>query len=262
MLANAVLRVHVRFVHAAPRQGHEGLFQPSPGHLEVTERDAADDQITDGGVGVHGVDRNAGAADADLRDPIELGELCAVRLVGDEAEPPRGHSCLESGAGAVCHYLAVVEHDDPVGNLICLCQMVGGEEHCPPLVPELPHHSPEALAGLHVHRGGRLVEEHDIGIARNRNGEADPLGLATREAVRSPLQKRTDVRPLDDLVTRCRSAVEPPDETEGLVDADAGGQADSRAGLEHGTHSAGRHGLTWVAAENLDAAFLWSDKAE
>ena len=106
-----------------------------------------------------------------------------VRPVGDESEPPGGHSRLQGGAGAVCHDLAVVEYDDTVGDLVGLRQMVGGEEHCATLVPECTHHAPESLAGLHVHCGGRLVEEYDLGIACDRDGEADPLGLAAREAV-------------------------------------------------------------------------------
>ena len=59
----------------AAGQGHEGLLQPGPGDLEVAERDAAADQVTDGGVGIQRVDRDAGAADVDLRDAVELGEL-------------------------------------------------------------------------------------------------------------------------------------------------------------------------------------------
>ena len=208
----------------APGQGHESLLQPSPGDLEVTERDATADQVADGGVGIQRVDRDARAADVDLGDALELGKLRAVRPVGDEAKPPGGHRRFEGGAGAVCHDLAVVEHDDAVGDLVCLGQMVRGEEHCAALVPEVPHHSPEALAGLHVHGGGRLVEEHDLGVASDRDGEADPLGLAAREAIGPAAQERTDVRALDDLVKRRRPGVQAPDQAEGLVDSDAGGR--------------------------------------
>ena len=77
-----------------------------------------------------------------------------------------------------------------------------------------------------------------------------------------PAQERTDIRPLDDLVKRRWPPVEPPDQAEGLVDADAGREADARAGLEHGTDSAVGHRLAWVAAENLDATFLRSDETE
>ena len=63
-------------------------------------------------------------------------------------------------------------------------------------------------------------------------------------------------------VERRGPAVEPPDQAQGLVDADAGGQTDARAGLEHGADPAVGHGLAWVAPENLDASFLRSDEAE
>ena len=96
-----------------------------------------------------------------------------------------------------------------------------------PSSPKSSHHPPEALAGLHVHGRGRLVEEHDLGIARDRDGEADPLGLAARESVGPLAEERTDVCALDDLVLRRRPGVEPADQAEGLVDADAGGKADA-----------------------------------
>ncbi len=74
----------------APGQGHEGLLQPGSGDLEVAERDAPPDEVADSGVGIERVDRDAGAADFDLRDAVKLGELRMVRPVGDEAEPPGG----------------------------------------------------------------------------------------------------------------------------------------------------------------------------
>jgi hypothetical protein len=118
------------------------------------------------------------------------------------------------------------------------------------------------MAGFHIHRGGRLIEEYDLGIPCDRDGEADPLGLAAREAVGPPAQECTDVRSLNDLVTGCWPAVQTSDEAQRLVDADAGGKANARPSLEHGAHSPCRHRLAWIIPENLDAAFLGSDETE
>ena len=109
-----------------------------------------------------------------------------------------------------------------VGDLVCLRQMVCGEKYRAALVPKVSHHPPEALAGFHVHGRGRLVEEYDLGVARDRDGEADTLGLAARKAIGPPAEERPDVRTLDDLVMRRRPAVKPPDQPQGLVDANAG----------------------------------------
>ena len=155
-----------------------------------------------------------------------------------------------------------LQHDDAVGDLVGLGQMMCGEKDCAALVPEVPHHPPEALARLHVHGGGRLVEEHDFGVACDRNGEADPLGLAARKAIGPPAEERADVRPLDDLVVGSRPTVEAPDQAEGLADPNTGGEADARARLEHRADSAVGHGLAWVGAENLDAAFLGTEESE
>jgi hypothetical protein len=140
--------------------------------------------------------------------------------------------------------------------------MVSGEEHCAALVSECTHHAPESLAGLNVHSGGRLVKDYGFGITRDRDGEADPLGLAAREAVGPPPQELSNVRSFDDLVTRCWPALQTPDKAERLVDADTWGEANARAGLEHGTHSPSRHRMAWIAPENLDTAFLGSDETE
>ena len=140
--------------------------------------------------------------------------------------------------------------------------MVGGKKDRAALVPEVPHHPPEALAGLHVHGGGRLIEKDDLGVACDRDGEADTLGLATREPIGPTAEERTDVGALDELVIRRRPSVKPPDQAEGLVDAHPRREADAGAGLEHRTHSAVGHGLAWVAAENLDPAFLGLEETE
>ena len=61
---------------------------------------------------------------------------------------------------------------------------------------------------------------------------------------------------------RRRPAVEPPDQVESVVDADAGWEADARARLEHGADPAVRHCLAWIGAENLDATNLGPHETE
>ena len=136
-------------------------------------------------------------------------------MVADEPDPPRRDGRLERGPRAVGHHPTTVDHRHPVGELISLLQVVGGEDDRAPLLAELPDHAPEGALAFDVHSRGRLVEEDQLGIPGNRDGEAHPLGLATRELVRRAAKERANSGPFHSEVKGGRKA--------------AGG-----AGLEHG----------------------------
>ena len=72
------------------------------------------------------------------------------------------------------------------------------------LVPEVPRHPPEALTGLHVHGGGRLVEKHDLGVAGDSDGEADPCAWPPERRSVRRRRSSSDVGALDDLVDAAR----------------------------------------------------------
>jgi hypothetical protein len=93
----------------------------------------------------------------------------------------------------------------------------------------------------------------EVGSSRNTTSGSPAIASA---------QERTDVSSLDDLVKRRWPGVEPPDHVEGLVNPDAGGKADARAGLEHGADPPVGNRSARIAAENLNPAFLRSDQTE
>ncbi len=145
----------------------------------------------------------------------------------------------------------MVEHDHAISDLVGFGQMVGGKEHRPALVSEFAHHSPKGSTGLHVHGGSRFIEEHDLRVTRNGNGEPDPLGLTSRKAVGPPPQERSDIRASDDLLTGGRPTVQASDQIERLVDADARGESNARSRLQHGADLPAGDGLARITAEDF-----------
>src|SRR3954452_2421969 len=77
---------------------------------------------------------------------------------------------------------AEVQGGDPVGDLEDVHHVVRDEQDPESAVGE-PAHQVEHLAGLgDAEGGGRLVEEHDLGVPQHGLGDRHRLSLATREA--------------------------------------------------------------------------------
>ena len=53
----------------------------------------------------------------------------------------------------------VVDHRDPVGELVGLLQVLGGQQDRRALAPQLAHDRPDLVAAARVEAGGRLVQE-------------------------------------------------------------------------------------------------------
>ena len=82
-----------------------------------------------------------------------------------------GRSCLELGERPVRDDPALVEDRDPVGELLGLVQVLGGEQHSRAAAGELLDAAPHLEAGLGVQPGGRLVEEDHGRIADEAHGD-------------------------------------------------------------------------------------------
>ena len=74
---------------------------------------------------------------------------------------------------------AAVHDDDPVGHAPGKRHLVGDDDHCHALAGELRHHVEHLADGLRVERRGRLVEQHDLGLCRQRTRDRDALLLPT-----------------------------------------------------------------------------------
>jgi hypothetical protein len=63
---------------------------------------------------------------------------------------------------------------DPVGQLFCLVEVLGGEQHGRAHPGQVLHGGPHLEAGLRVEPGGRLVEEDDRRVPDQAHGDVQP----------------------------------------------------------------------------------------
>jgi hypothetical protein len=177
--------------------------------------DVAADEVPRRGVGVERNERHSRSADLHVGDALQ--PVIALRLgVGHhETEVAGRHRGLERGPGPVGDDPAVVDHNDPIRNLIGLFEVMGGEDDGPSLLAELAHHSPERPTAVDIHGHGRLVQEDQFRIPGDGQGEADPLGFAPGQVVGAASEERSDAGALDGRLERSGTAVEPPDEGQG-----------------------------------------------
>ena len=78
--------------------------------------------------------------------------------------------------------LAGVDHHDVVAHLLHVVEQVGGHQHRDAERAEAGDEREHLLAPERVEAGGRLVEQHQLGIADERLGQLRALAHAGREA--------------------------------------------------------------------------------
>ena len=105
---------------------------------------------------------------------------------------------------------AVVEDDDPVGDPPGEVHLVGDDDHGHALVGQRLHDAQHLADRLGIERRGRLVEQHQRRLHRERAGDRDPLLLAARQRRRmlpglvgQPDLRQQRPRP---LLRRCASS--------------------------------------------------------
>ena len=82
---------------------------------------------------------------------------------------------------------AVAQHDHAIGERRRLVQVVRGQEHGRAGRGELADRLPRAAARLGIEAGGRLVEEEQLGRARERERQVEPTALAAGEGAHAPV---------------------------------------------------------------------------
>ncbi len=85
------------------------------------------------------------------------------------------------GRSARGDYLPLVHYGDLVRQLLCLLEIVSRQEDADPLALEVPYHIPHGPPRLRVQTGGRLVQEDEVGLVHEGEGEPHLLLLASRE---------------------------------------------------------------------------------
>ena len=69
---------------------------------------------------------------------------------------------------------AVVDHRDPLGELVGLLQVLGGQKQRGALALEVSNRIPDLVAAARVEPGGRLVEEEDPGLRQQARAQVEP----------------------------------------------------------------------------------------
>ena len=88
---------------------------------------------------------------------------------------------LQLAAGARGDHPAVVDDRDPVGQLVGLVEVLGGEQHRRPVGHDAADDLPQCAAAARVQAGGRLVEEQQVGGDDDAGGEVQLAAHAARQ---------------------------------------------------------------------------------
>ena len=93
-----------------------------------------------------------------------------------------GASKMRSG-GPCSRIRPSCEEAHPVGDLAGEAHLVGGDQHRHAVALELAHDVEHLADELGIERRRDLVEQHDLGVHRQRPGDRDALLLTARELI-------------------------------------------------------------------------------
>ena len=133
--------------------------------------------------------------------------------------PSRAFSWVDGSLG---DHVAVVDHDDVVGEAVGLFEVLRREQHRGAFGDELLDDPPEVGAALRVETGGRLVEEEHLGPVHERGREVEPAPHAAAVGAHGAGGGVGEIEALEQLVVagaqRLRVEVrELPDQPQVLV---------------------------------------------
>ena len=94
-----------------------------------------------------------------------------------------------------CATSALADHGDAVGELLRLVEVVGREEDRLAERAQRADEIPRSAARGRVEPGRRLVEEHELGVADQRDAEVETPLLAARERLHARVASCRQVRP-------------------------------------------------------------------
>ena len=100
----------------------------------------------------------------DVQDTLDgqLDDLTGRPLADERARRPLGSDP------------PAVHHDEPVAELLGLVHVVGGQHQCHALLLEAEEAVPQGVPCLRVEAGGRLVEQHQVGLVDERTSDRQP----------------------------------------------------------------------------------------
>jgi hypothetical protein len=161
---------------------------------------------------VHSVEQRAQGAEAAVARYLHGQRLLVGRGGGGQArggrphrlrvrelqpDVPAGDAALELLGRALGDDPALVEHGDPVGELVGLLEVLGGEEDRHSGVGQLTDDPPQFAPTAGVEARGRLVEEDHLGASDQRHGEVELAAHAAAERRRRSVGRLVEAEPCE-----------------------------------------------------------------
>ena len=106
---------------------------------------------------------------------------------------------LQRSRGAGGDDAAVVEHDEVVGELLGLLEVLGGQQHGGAVGGQRTDLVPDLVAVARVEPGGGLVEEQHVRPADEAHGEVEPAAHAAGVGADPPSCGVGEAEPPDEL---------------------------------------------------------------
>ena len=128
------------------------------------------------------------------------GRPVAVRAEAQLEHLARGVLADQRGRRALGHDPALVDHDQPIAELLGLIHVVGGEHQRRALLLQAEQPVPEDVARLRVEAGGRLVEQQDAGVVHERARDREAALHAAGQVVDLGLRALGQLGELEQLV--------------------------------------------------------------
>jgi hypothetical protein len=93
----------------------------------------------------------------------------------------------------------VIDHSDPLGQLVGLLQILRRQQDRGSLVTQFAHDAPQRLAGSRIEAGGGLIEQDHGGAADQAGGKVQPAPHPAGERRRAPVGRVGQPEALDRL---------------------------------------------------------------
>jgi len=115
-----------------------------------------------------------------------LGLDALVRVSQAHLQGAGADRGLELAGGAFGDEAAVVDDGDPVGELVGLLQVLGGQQHRGAAGGQRANQFPDLVAAAGVQPGGGLVQEQQLGDHDDAGGDVQAAAHAPRVGVHQP----------------------------------------------------------------------------
>jgi hypothetical protein len=151
-------------------------------------------------------DTEAAVGRRDVASEAAQGLGGACRVVDLECHEVARDPALELGRRALGDDLAVIDDEDAIAERVGLLEVVRGEQDRRPALAQAADVVPEVRAGLRIEPRRRLVEEHELGVVHEAEGDVEAAALAAGERLDEAVAEIAQIERLAEAL-RTRAAV-------------------------------------------------------